>query len=110
MNNNKEYGQPGSAESPPSVVEADSRASDGARTIPTIYAWIGEDELGSGVVGIKQALVPAGMIPLAAMAHHLDRLTKRADVMEWQARLYGKKIRLCKFVMTEVVQETEAGE
>jgi hypothetical protein len=31
-----------------------------------LYAWLGEDEHGSGVVGIKQALVPAGYIPLVA--------------------------------------------
>lgn len=75
----------------------------------TIYAWIGEDELGSGVVGLKQALTPAGMIPLAAMGHHLDRLTKLKPVMELQATACGKKIRLCKFEMVEVTTETSAG-
>lgn len=74
-----------------------------------MYAWIGEDELGSGVVGLKQGLTAAGMIPLAAMEHHLDRLTRLAPAMEQQAATYGKKIRLCKFVMTEVVSETKAG-
>lgn len=29
-----------------------------------LYAWVGEDELGSGEVGLKQALVPAGFIAL----------------------------------------------
>lgn len=36
-----------------------------------IYAWVGEDEYGSGKVGIKQGMVPAGIIPLAAMDYHL---------------------------------------
>jgi hypothetical protein len=75
----------------------------------TMYAWVGEDELGSGVVGLKQAMVPAGMVPLAAMGHHLDRLTKLAPAMELQARQYGKKIRLVKFEAVEVVDETKAG-
>lgn len=76
-----------------------------------IYAWIGEDELGSGKVGIKQGMTPAGMIPLAAMSYHLDRLAKMLPVMEIQAAKYGKKIRLVKFVITaEVAAETKAGE
>ena len=31
-----------------------------------LYAWVGEDELGSGEMGIKQAIVPAGNVPLVA--------------------------------------------
>ena len=74
-----------------------------------LVAWIGEDELGSGRVGLKQARVPAGMIPLAAMGYHLDRLDKLQDVMEAQARAYGKKIRLCRFKFAGLIAETEAG-
>lgn len=75
-----------------------------------MYAWIGEDEFGSGIVGLKQGLTPAGMIPLAAMAHHLNRLTKLKPIMEVQASQYGKKIYLCRFSMIEIVTTTEAGE
>jgi hypothetical protein len=75
-----------------------------------IYAWVGEDELGSGKVGIKQAMVPAGMIPLAAMSYHLDRLAKLLPVMEAQAMASGKKIRLVKFIAVEVAAETKAGD
>ena len=75
-----------------------------------IYAWVGEDEHGSGKIGLKQGIVPAGMVPLVAMSYHLDRLVKLKPQMEAQAAAYGKKIRLCKFVMTEVAAETEAGE
>ena len=42
----------------------------------TIYAWVGEDEYGSGRVGLKQGVVPAGIIPLVAMDYHLDRLQR----------------------------------
>lgn len=76
----------------------------------SIYAWIGEDEFGSGRVGLKQGIVPAGTIPLVAMSYHLDRLAKLKPQMEAQAAASGKKIRLCKFVITEVAAETEAGE
>ena len=76
----------------------------------SLYAWIGEDELGSGRVGIKQAMVPAGMVPLVAMDYHLDRLAKLLPAMERQAKTHGKKIRLVKFVITEeVAAETKAG-
>ena len=77
----------------------------------TIYAWVGEDELGNGKIGIKQGRVPAGIIPLAAMDYHLDRLAKLLPGMEAQAAKSGLKIRLMKFVSTgEVVAETKAGE
>jgi hypothetical protein len=74
-----------------------------------IYAWVGEDEFGSGRVGLKQGIVPAGTIPLVAMSYHLDRLAKLKPQMEAQAAASGKKIRLCKFVATEVAVETKAG-
>jgi hypothetical protein len=74
-----------------------------------MYAWVGEDECGSGVVGLKQCLVPAGMVPLAAMEHHLDRLTGLQRQMELQASMYGKKIRLYRFEATEFIAETAGG-
>ena len=77
-----------------------------------LYAWIGEDELGSGRIGLKQALVPAGYIPLVTMDYDRHKIERGAVriAMEHQAKTYGKKIRLCKFVMTKVVAETVAGE
>lgn len=75
-----------------------------------IYAWIGKDEQGSGRIGLKQGLTPAGMIPLVAADYHLDRMAKLAPQMELQARLSGKKIRLYKFTITEeIAAETESG-
>jgi len=64
-----------------------------------IFAWIGEDELGSGEVGIKAGLVPAGCIPLAAKdLHKMEPL--RAQ-MQAQANAYGKTIRLCRYQFVE---------
>ena len=74
-----------------------------------IYAWVGEDEMGSGKVGIKQGMVPAGYIPLAAMDYDLHKLARLKDMMEAQAKTYGKKIKLCKFVFSEVAFATKAG-
>lgn len=76
----------------------------------TIYAWVGEDELGSGRIGIKQALCPAGYVPLAAMDYDLEKLKRLKPGLEAQASLYGKKIRLCRFDLVDIVDATEAGD
>jgi hypothetical protein len=74
-----------------------------------LYAWVGEDELGSGEIGLKQGLVPAGMIPLVATRRDkIDRPALELG-MEVQAAQSGKKIRLVKFVFAEVLKETEHG-
>ena len=73
-----------------------------------LYAWVGEDELGSGEIGLKQGIVPAGTIPMVALEQaKLDRYWKNA---EKQAEVYGKRISLVRFVAVEVVRETEAGQ
>ena len=75
-----------------------------------MYAWVGEDENGSGKVGLKIGRAPAGMVPLAAMSFHLDRLAKLLPQMEAQAAESGMKIRLMKFAATgEIAAETKAG-
>lgn len=75
-----------------------------------LYAWVGEDEHGSGRVGLKQGMVPAGLIPLVAMDYHLDKLARLKPQMDAQAARSGKKIRLMKFVSTgEVAAETNSG-
>jgi hypothetical protein len=75
----------------------------------SLYAWVGEDEMGSGRIGIKQALVPAGYIPLVTMdydRHKIEGPSVRT-AMELQAAAYKKRIRLVRFVFAEVVAETE---
>jgi hypothetical protein len=75
-----------------------------------LFAWVGEDELGSGEIGLKQALCPAGYIPMVSVRK--DRMLQPSivDQLTAQAAQYGKKIRLCRFVFKEVVQETPSGE
>ncbi len=75
-----------------------------------LFAWVGEDELGSGVIGLKQGLVPAGYIPLVSVDREkVDRGTL-GIAMELQANSYGKKIYLCRFTFAEVVGQTVTGE
>jgi hypothetical protein len=72
-----------------------------------LYAWIGEDELGSGELGIKQGMVPAGMIPIVSVSR--EKAEKYFHQAEAQAARYGKRIRLCRFVFAEVIKQTEHG-
>ena len=71
-----------------------------------LYGWVGEDELGSGEVGLKRGIVPAGDIPLVAIVRG-----KIADdlVQNQLKRLslnYGKRIYLCRFVLESVEADT----
>jgi hypothetical protein len=74
-----------------------------------LFAWLGADELGSGEIGLKQALMPAGMMPLVAVKRYKMESAAIVDAMQMQAEVYGKKIRLCRFVFSEVLVETPAG-
>lgn len=68
-----------------------------------LYAWLGEDEKGSGKVGLKQAFVPAGCIPLVAVDDFkLDR-EYIMQALQAQANAYGKTIRFCKFKFVEEI-------
>lgn len=67
-----------------------------------LYAFVGEDE-SSGVVGLKQAATPAGMIPLASSTlEQLDRETIKGRLRR-QADIHGKPIRLVRFVEVDTV-------
>lgn len=72
-----------------------------------LYAWVGEDELGSGQLDIKQARVPAGVIPIVGIDR--KKMERVWPQMESQARHWGKRIRLCRFILVEVIRETRAG-
>ena len=62
-----------------------------------LWAWIGEDEFGSGVVGLKQARTAAGYVALVATERDkIDRPIIRAQ-LQHQARTFGKTIRLARF-------------
>ena len=68
-----------------------------------LFAWIGEDEYGSGVVGLKQALVPAGLIPLVVVAEDRRKIDHAAlrRQLQHQADRFGKPIRLARFTFVE---------
>lgn len=82
-----------------------------AATVPPmdLFAWIGEDELGSGVVGIKARLMPTGLTALACIAEHRDRLQDPAVVASLQAQVnrYGKRIRFARFSIVEDLMALE---
>lgn len=71
----------------------------------TLFAWVGEDELGSGTVGLKRALVPAGDIPMVATAR--DKIDRAAIIsqLQQQADRYGKTIRLIRCIEAETLIE-----
>lgn len=69
----------------------------------TLYAWVGEDELGSGVVGIKQAVVPAGTIPIVATRREKVDHEDIVRQLQAQANHYGKEIRLIACVEVETL-------
>lgn len=74
---------------------------------PELFAWVGEDELGSGQVGIKQGFVPAGCIALVSVDHYKLTRPSLTDQLHSQVRLYGKTIRLVKYVAVEIMEEIE---
>jgi len=69
-----------------------------------LYAWMGEDELGSGEIGIKQAQVPAGYIPLVAIKPEKIAAEYIKEQLLKQAVTYGKKIYLVRFKFSEIVE------
>jgi hypothetical protein len=76
-------------------------------TTLSLVAFVGLDELGSGAVGIKQALVPAGYIPLVAVASDRHKLERPSVIaaLQAQADRYNVVIRLVRFVETETLLE-----
>lgn len=72
-----------------------------------LYAWVGRDELGSGIFGLKQARVPAGMIAMVAIDQ--QKLDKYWDQAELQSRNYGQRIMLVRFTFAEVIRGTVNG-
>jgi hypothetical protein len=72
-----------------------------------LFAYLGEDEFGSGEIGIKQAHVPAGFIPMVAVRR--DKMEKHFEQLEAIAAHYGKRIYFCRFELVEIIRETEHG-
>ncbi len=72
-----------------------------------LWAWLGEDEHGSGEIGLKQANCSAGCIPMVGVTRR--KMEKFLPQFEAQASRWGKRIRLCRFVFKEVIRETVHG-
>lgn len=69
-----------------------------------LFAWLGEDERGSGQVGLKQGVTNAGVIPLVAVdGFKMDREWIK-EQLQHQVNVYGKTIRLCRFVFVEELE------
>lgn len=68
-----------------------------------LFAWIGEDEFGSGRIGLKQGRVPAGMIPLVVMDYDRAKIERLKQDLQKQADYYGVTIRLARFAFVDDV-------
>jgi hypothetical protein len=66
-----------------------------------IFAWVGEDEFGSGEIGLKQGVVPAGIVPLVAI--NVSKITTDNVIEQMQhiVNVYKKERRLVRFVEAE---------
>lgn len=90
----------------PEFVHTEQVAPSSVLPAVELFAWIGKDEYGSGEVGLKQAIVPAGTIPMVA----IDRRKMEGywDQAEAQAAAYGQQISLVRFIPIEVTRRTVA--
>lgn len=77
---------------------------------PDIWAWVGEDEYGTGNVGLKQARGPGGITALAAVDPQKLDVSPLREGLQEQANLYGKRIRLVRYVAVEEIVSLEPEE
>lgn len=75
-----------------------------------LYAWMGKDELGSGEIGIKGAVVPAGYIPIVAVNESKVNRDEIANQLNIMGKQYGTRISLCRFKFDEVIREVGSDE
>jgi hypothetical protein len=66
-----------------------------------LFGWLGEDEMGSGEIGLKQGLCAAGCVPLVAVKQH--KMSKFIEQMQQQVNTYGKPISFCRYKLVEVI-------
>lgn len=65
-----------------------------------VFAWMGEDELGSGEIGMKQVMLPGvGLTNLCSVEEH--KLHKFTEGLQAQANRYGKTITLVRMQIVE---------
>jgi len=68
-----------------------------------LFAWVGEDEMGSGEIGLKQARCAAGMIPMVATRQEKMDQEYIREQLHAQGITYNKRIHLCRFKFDGVV-------
>lgn len=68
-----------------------------------LFAWVGEDELGSGKIGLKQGMTGNGLIAVVAVERHKVDRDSIVSQIQAQADKYGKPISLVRFVAAEVL-------
>lgn len=78
----------------------------------TALAWVGEDELGSGQVGIKRVFLNGELQALVLMetqSHVSEKLTAPMllDGLQTMANHYGKPLRLVRLQVVEELRTIE---
>jgi hypothetical protein len=68
-----------------------------------LYAWVGEDEMGSGEIGLKQALCPAGCVPMVATKIHKMTQPYIKEQLQSMVNRFGKTMYLVRYV-PEIVE------
>jgi hypothetical protein len=72
-----------------------------------LYAFVGEDEARPGEIGIKQIITRTGLTAAVFAEHHLDRALKMIPALQAQVNVFGKPIRLVKFIQGDEVKLIE---
>lgn len=70
-----------------------------------LHAYVGEDEHGTGIFGIKQGFTPCGLIPLVASVEGKMPQQWLIDQMRGMSDQSGKRIYLVRFVFDAVELE-----
>jgi len=83
----------------------DNKTPNRRSTVPELFAWVGEDELGSGEIGLKQAIVPAGTIPMVAIHRHKMDRDDIIQQLQVQASFFGKTIKLYRYIAVDLLKE-----
>lgn len=90
----------------PSGLMEDAASAEGEsqkypRDHRVLYAYIGPDQFGSGVIGLKQARVPAGMIPLVAMEREKIDRPEVIEQLQCMVDAYLEPIALVRYELVE---------
>jgi hypothetical protein len=92
------------------LAEEDNPLPDSRLKNLELYAWVGEDELGSGKIGLKQAIVPAGAIAMVAIAQDKIDQPYIREQLQQIADKYKKSRYLVRFEFAEIVSIMEPEE